>query len=89
MTPSALRDDNASRKEARLTPNCTARSRCEGKASPGPKPCSVISLRMACSATSGTAREIEFMVFQTNQANVRSVVKLFATSGKSCPMGVR
>ncbi|MNG29926.1 hypothetical protein D3C84_1154350 [compost metagenome] len=44
---------------------------------------------MASSATSGTAREIEFMVFQTNQANERSVVKLIATPGKSCPMGVR
>ncbi|KDD66505.1 hypothetical protein V466_24645 [Pseudomonas mandelii PD30] len=29
------------------------------------------------------------MVFQTNQANERLVVKLFATPGKSCPMGVR
>jgi hypothetical protein len=49
----------------------------------------VISLRIACSATSGTAREIEFMVFQTRQANVRLVVKLFVESGKSCPSGVR
>jgi len=29
------------------------------------------------------------MVFQTRQANERSVVKLIATPGKSCPMGVR
>jgi hypothetical protein len=29
------------------------------------------------------------MVFQTRQANVRLVVKLFAESGKSCPSGVR
>jgi hypothetical protein len=29
------------------------------------------------------------MVFQTDQAKVRPVVKLFEASGKSCPSGVR